>query len=265
MAALPAETALIDGEIVVEDAQAHSNFSMLQAALKDGSRDRFVYYAFDLLHLDGNDLRDRPVVERKAALKRLLDSADDTGQAVRYSEHFEEDGAVILQHACSMSLEGIVSKRADAPYSSGRVDTFIKTKCSNAQELVVGGYSPSTAMGRAIGALVVGYYDKGKFIYAGRIGTGYTHTTARDLWKRLHAMEAKQPPFDVRFRRWNAATAARRGLGRAEDGDRSQSAGLDRRRASAPSCLQGYTRRQAGERGRARAAGCGRSRCRRED
>jgi bifunctional non-homologous end joining protein LigD len=197
VAALPAETALIDGEIVVEDAQGHSNFSMLQAALKEGSRDRFVYYAFDLLHLDGNDLRDQPVLERKAALKRLLDFTDDAGTTIRYSQHFEEDGAVILQHACAMSLEGIVSKRADAPYRPGRVDTFIKTKCSMAQELVVGGYSPSTAMPKAIGALVVGYYDKGKLVYAGRIGTGYTHVTARDLWKRLHAMEAKQPPFDV--------------------------------------------------------------------
>jgi bifunctional non-homologous end joining protein LigD len=195
VAALPAETALIDGEIVVEDEEGHSNFSMLQAALKEGSHDRFIYYVFDLLHIDGRDLRETPLIERKAELKRLLDSANDAGP-IRYSEHFEEDGAVILQHACSMSLEGIVSKRADAPYRSGRVDTFIKTKCSNAQELVVGGYSPSTAMPRAIGALAVGYYDKGKLVYAGRIGTGYTHTTARDLWKRLHAMEIDKPPFD---------------------------------------------------------------------
>jgi bifunctional non-homologous end joining protein LigD len=197
VAALPAETALIDGEIVVEDENGVSNFSMLQQALKEGSRDRFVYYVFDLLHLNGRDLRDVPLIERKAELKRLLESAKTGRQTIRYSEHFTEDGALILQQACRMSLEGIVSKRADAPYRSGRVDTFIKTKCSNAQELVVGGYSPSTAMPKAIGALVVGYYDKGELIYAGRVGTGYTHATARDLWKRLHAMEIKQPPFDV--------------------------------------------------------------------
>jgi bifunctional non-homologous end joining protein LigD len=196
VADLPAETALLDGEIVVEDASGHSNFSLLQATLSEGSRDRFVYYVFDLLHLDGRDLRDVPLIERKAELKELLDSAN-AGPAIRYSEHFEEQGSVVLEQACRMSLEGIVSKRADAPYRPGRVDTFIKTKCSMAQELVVGGYSPSTAMPRAIGALVVGYYDKGKFVYAGRIGTGYTHATARDLWKRLHAMEIKQPPFDV--------------------------------------------------------------------
>src|SRR3954453_5056288 len=196
VAALPAETALIDGEIVVEDAQGHSNFSMLQTALKESSRDRFVYYAFDLLHLDGDDLRDQPVLKRKAALKRLLDSADDAASAIRYSQHFEEDGAVILQHACNMSLEGIVSKRADAPYRPGRVDTFIKTKCSMAQELVVGGYSPSTVMPNAIGGLVGGYYDAGRLIYAGRIGPGYSHATARDLWKRLHPLEIPQAPFD---------------------------------------------------------------------
>jgi bifunctional non-homologous end joining protein LigD len=196
VAALPADTALIDGEIVVEDASGHSNFSMLQAALKEGRVDRFVYYVFDLLYLDGRDLRDLPLIERKAALKHLIEEAEIPGKAIRYSEHFEEDGAVVLRQACSMQLEGIVSKRIDAPFRSGRVETFIKTKCANAQEFVVGGYSPSTVMPRAIGALAVGYYDNGRFNYAGRIGTGYSQATARDLWKRLHPLEVKTPPFD---------------------------------------------------------------------
>jgi bifunctional non-homologous end joining protein LigD len=196
VADLPAEAALIDGEIVVEDEHGHSNFSMLQTALKEGSRDRFIYYVFDLLHLDGRDLREMPAVERKAELKQLLESAKNSGQVIRYSEHFEGDGSLVFEQACRISLEGIVSKRADAPYRPGRVETFIKTKCSMAQELVVGGYSPSTVMPKAIGALVVGYYDKGRFIYAGRIGTGYSHATARDLWKRLHPLEIPQAPFD---------------------------------------------------------------------
>ncbi len=153
VAKLPAETALIDGEVVVEDDRGISSFSMLQAALKEGRRDRFIYYVFDLLHLDGRDLRDLPLRERKAELKRLLDAAEGVGNAIRTSEHFDEDGALVLQQACRMTLEGIVSKRADAPYRPGRTDTFIKTKCSNAQEFVVGGYSPSTALPRAIGAL----------------------------------------------------------------------------------------------------------------
>jgi bifunctional non-homologous end joining protein LigD len=196
VAKLPAETALIDGEIVVEDERGLSNFSMLQVALKEGRRDAFVYYVFDLLHLDGRDLRELPLIERKAELKRLIDAAKAAGNTIRYSEHFDEDGALVLQQACRMTLEGIVSKRADAPYRSGRVETFIKTKCSNAQEFVVGGYSPSTAMPRAIGALAVGYYDKGRLTYAGRIGTGYSHAVAKDLWKRLHALEIDKPPFD---------------------------------------------------------------------
>jgi bifunctional non-homologous end joining protein LigD len=196
VAALPAETALLDGEIVVEDDRGVSNFSMLQAALKDGSRDRFVYYVFDLLYRDGRDLRDRPLIERKAELKQLIESAKIPGDAIRYSEHFDEDGSLVLRQACRMTLEGIVSKRAAAPYRSGRVDTFIKTKCSNAQEFVVGGYSPSTVLPKAIGALAVGYYDNGRLKYAGRIGTGYSQATARDLWKRLHPLEVAKPPFD---------------------------------------------------------------------
>jgi bifunctional non-homologous end joining protein LigD len=193
VAKLPAERALLDGEIVVEDARGISNFSELQAALKAGDRERFVYYVFDLLHLDGRNLAELPLLERKAALVRLVGKKRGP---IRYSEHFTTDGAVVLQRACDMALEGIVSKRADAPYRSGRSDAFIKTKCANAQELVVGGYSPSTVLPHAVGALAVGYYDHGRLIYAGRIGTGYTRAVARDLWKRLHPLEIDKPPFD---------------------------------------------------------------------
>jgi bifunctional non-homologous end joining protein LigD len=194
VAKLAAGTALIDGEIVVEDEDGVSNFSELQAALKQGERERFIYYVFDLLHLNGRDLTGLPMVERKAELLRLL-AAAESGPVV-YSEHFQGDGQAVLSAACQFRLEGIVSKRLDAPYRSGRSESFIKIKCSNAQELVVGGYSPSTALSRAIGALVVGYYDDGQLIYAGRIGTGYTRILARDLWKRLHPLETSAPPFD---------------------------------------------------------------------
>jgi bifunctional non-homologous end joining protein LigD len=193
VAKLPAGQALLDGEIVVEDARGISSFSALQAALKAGERERFVYYVFDLLHLDGRNLAELPLLERKAALARLVGKKRGP---IRYSEHFTTDGAEVLQRACDMALEGIVSKRADVPYRSGRSDAFIKTKCANAQELIVGGYSPSSVLPRAIGALVVGYYDRGRLIYAGRIGTGYTHAIARDLWKRLHPLEIDKPPFD---------------------------------------------------------------------
>jgi bifunctional non-homologous end joining protein LigD len=194
VAKLRVGTALIDGEVVVEDENGMSSFSALQAALKAGERNRFVYHVFDLLHRDGRDLRTLPLVERKAELARLVGKAQRS--PVRLSEHVGDEGPQVLRHACEMSLEGIVSKRKDAPYISGRSETFIKTKCANAQEFVVGGYSPSTALPRAVGALAVGYYEHGRLIYAGRIGTGYTRAAARELWKRLHALETDKPPFD---------------------------------------------------------------------
>jgi bifunctional non-homologous end joining protein LigD len=191
---LPARTALIDGEVVVEEENGVLSFSGLQAALKSGERERFIYYVFDLLHIDGRDLTGLPLIERKAELARLMEKAPRG--PIQYSEHFEDEGSAVLRHACELRLEGIVSKRMDAPYRSGRSDIFIKTKCSNAQELVVGGYAPSTVRLRAIGALVVGYYDHGRLIYAGRVGTGYTQSLAQDLWKRLHPLEIDAPPFD---------------------------------------------------------------------
>jgi bifunctional non-homologous end joining protein LigD len=195
VAGLPATAALVDGEVVIEDEHGISTFSGLQAALKAGDPERFVYYAFDLLHLDGRDLTDLPLIERKIALKRLLAAAKATGP-IRYSEHFDDEGSVVLRHACKMTLEGIVSKRKAAPYRSGRSDTFIKVKCSNAQEFVVGGYTPSSVVPRGVGALAVGYHEQGRLIYAGRIGTGYSQATAKDLWTRFHALEVAKPPFD---------------------------------------------------------------------
>jgi bifunctional non-homologous end joining protein LigD len=191
---LPVRDALIDGEVVVEDASGISSFSALQAALKEGEKDSFIYYVFDLLHRDGRSLAELSLDERKAELARLV--GEGHGGPIRYSQHFEESGATILRHACEMGLEGIVSKRRDAPYCSGRSDVLVKTKCANAQEFVVGGYTPSTALPHAIGALLVGYYDNGRLIYAGRIGTGYTRVLARDLWKRLRALDRAGSPFD---------------------------------------------------------------------
>jgi bifunctional non-homologous end joining protein LigD len=194
VAALPAKTALIDGEIVIEDEGGVSSFSGLQAALKAGERERFIYYVFDLLHLDGGDLAKLPLIERKGALEELVGTK--RSGPIRYSEHFDTDGSTMLARACDLHLEGIVSKRAQAPYSPGRSESFIKTKCANAQEFVVGGFVPSTALASAVGSLVVGYYDDGQLVYAGRMGTGYTRKLAGDLYKRLHPLEIDRPPFD---------------------------------------------------------------------
>src|SRR5690606_30949212 len=117
-----------------------SDFSALQADLSAGETGRMVFYAFDLLHLDGKDLRAASLLERKAALQRLLETAPSQ---LRYSEHFVDDGELVLRHACQLGLEGVVSKRADAPYLSGRGKDWIKSKCAAQQEVVIGGYVPS--------------------------------------------------------------------------------------------------------------------------
>jgi len=193
VAALPAATALLDGELVVEDDNGISSFSLLQTDLKDGRSDRLIYHVFDLLHLDGRDLSAEPLVARKTALQRLLKAAGGNGR-VRYTDHFAADGPTVLKHACEMRLEGIVSKRRDAPYRSGRSDNFIKSKCRNAQEFVIAGYTLSTAEPNAVGALTVAVYEDGALRYAGRIGTGFSRKTARDLWRRLKALRTERPP-----------------------------------------------------------------------
>ena len=196
VAALPAETALLDGELVVENDKGVSSFSMLQNDLKEGRGDRFVYWVFDLLYLDGRDLTAAPLIERKAALQRLLKGGAKNGP-IRYAEHFEGDGPVIFKHACDMELEGIVSKERQAPYSAGRTENFVKTKCHNAQEFVVAGFSPSAALPKAIGALTVAFHENGKLRYAGRVGTGYTQEVARDLWQRLQPLRIDRPPVTL--------------------------------------------------------------------
>jgi bifunctional non-homologous end joining protein LigD len=193
VAALPVANALLDGEIVVEDEKGISSFSLLQTDLKDGRTDRFVYYVFDLLYLNGRDLTGAPLTERKAALGRLLAGLSKNG-IIRYTEDTGESGPIILRHACEMGLEGIISKRRSAPYRSGRTDNFIKTKCRGEQEFVVAGYAPATAMPRAIGALVVAVYEGGELRYAGRVGTGYTQKMAHDLFKRLSPLRVDKRP-----------------------------------------------------------------------
>ena len=200
--ALPLGKALIDGELVVENENGASDFSALQADLSEGRRDRFVFYAFDLLYLDGYDLRALPLIRRKQALASLL--ANETG-ILRLSEHFETDGNLILEHVCRLGLEGVVSKLRDAPYHSGRGKDWLKAKCSTRQELVIAGYVPSTTSRKAIGSLVLGYYSGSKLIHAGRVGTGYTSKVAEDLYRRLERIRSPSSPFAERL----SADAAR--------------------------------------------------------
>lgn len=185
------ETALLDGEVVVEANSGASDFSALQADLSAGRTDRFRYYAFDLLHLDGLDLTGAALIDRKAVLERLIPQEG----IVASSAHFLNDGDLVLRHACRLSLEGVVSKRSDAPYRSGRGKGWVKSKCGHRQEFVIAGFLPSSTSSTAIGSLVLGTYEDGRLCHAGRVGTGYTAAVARDLYKRLGAMSAKASPF----------------------------------------------------------------------
>jgi DNA ligase D len=192
LAALPVTAALIDGELVVENDAGSSDFSALQADLSAGRKDRFVFYAFDMLHLDGQDMTGMPLLERKRVLKGLIGE----GGVLRFSEHFDDSGALVLDHACRLSLEGIVSKLGNAPYRPGRSRDWLKSKCSARQEFIIAGYVPSTAAKNAIGSLVMGVYDDGRLRHVGRVGTGYSVAVARDLFKRLGAMRTDHSPFD---------------------------------------------------------------------
>ena len=192
LAALPCTSALIDGELVVEAASGVSDFSALQGDLAAGRVDRMVFFAFDLLHLDGQDLTREKLVARKAALEKLLAGA--TGP-LRYSEHMEEGGPDLLRHACRLSLEGVVSKRRDAPYRSGRTGDWIKSKCSARQEFVIGGFTQSTTSRRAVGALAVGAYEAGKLVYSGKVGSGLTEASSFELWDELERQRVEEPPF----------------------------------------------------------------------
>lgn len=158
-AALPVQSAVIDGEIVVERDSGASDFSALQHDLSEGRDDRFVFYAFDLLHLDGYNLVNAALLDRKQLLESLLPGDNDK---LRYSGHFNESGGLVLDHACRLSLEGVISKLRDSKYTSGRKGDWIKSKCSHRQEFVIGGYVPSTSMKNAIGSLAMGYYQGGE-------------------------------------------------------------------------------------------------------
>jgi bifunctional non-homologous end joining protein LigD len=165
------------------------------------------YFIFDLLSLDGKDLTILPLVERKAELEKLV-TGSQVGGRVRYSEHIEGGGSAFFREACRSGLEGIVSKRAQSTYRSGRRGDWVKVKCTKRQELVIGGWRPSTASSRELGSLLVGYYSRGKLKYAGRVGTGFSLRLGRELVRLLerHRREVSSfvevPSADARQARW---------------------------------------------------------------
>jgi bifunctional non-homologous end joining protein LigD len=197
VARLPVESVTLDGEVVVLAENGTTNFADLQASFQEGARNPLTYFAFDLLHLNGRNPRNLPLRERKQLLADLLQSAGPAH--LQFSEHLEINGVEMFHKACELHAEGIVSKKASAPYSSGRSGTWLKSKCLLEQEFVVGGYTlpgKSKAGGPGIGALLLGCYDgKGNLTYAGRTGTGFSQKASTQMRQRLEPMQVSSTPF----------------------------------------------------------------------
>ena len=188
---------LLDGEVVAYDAE-QTSFSRLQQrlGLTNPSTDQVAAYpvvfcVFDILEVDGENLIDRPLIERRARLARSIRPS----AALQLSEAWRGDSQRRFAEACRSGWEGLIAKRADAPYARGRSKNWLKLKCVWEQEFVIGGYTDPAGSRTDFGALLVGYYDDGRLKYAGKVGTGYTATTLRQLGARLRELDSAESPF----------------------------------------------------------------------
>jgi bifunctional non-homologous end joining protein LigD len=193
----PSRTLVLDGEVVAFDGD-QTSFSRLQQRLgvTSPAPERVVAYpvvlcVFDLLELDGEDLRDRPLLERRMRLTEAIRAS----AALQLSEAWRDHSQRRFDQACRAGWEGLIAKRAQAPYASGRSRDWLKLKCVWEQEFVIGGYTDPAGSRTDFGALLVGYNDEGGLRYAGKVGTGYTAATLRDLGARLRDLETTEPPF----------------------------------------------------------------------
>jgi bifunctional non-homologous end joining protein LigD len=194
---LKADSAIVDGEAVVLDGAGRSDFQALQSSMKDGRGAPAVYFAFDLPFCDGVDLREVPLVERKERLEKLLKESK-LGPRINYSDHVRGEGEGVIEKACGMGLEGIVSKKADSSYVSRREPTWVKSKCGNRQEFIIIGYTDPQGSRTGFGSLLLGYHDdKGRLVYGGRVGTGFDEKGLRELGARLKKLGQDDPPTDV--------------------------------------------------------------------
>jgi bifunctional non-homologous end joining protein LigD len=191
---LPTTSALLDGEVVVLREDGVSDFQRLQNSMEAGRDVGCVYFAFDALFYDGFDLRELPLRERKDLLREALAPLDNP--RVRFGDHVQGEGSAFFARACQHGLEGIVCKRADSRYTSGRSRSWLKVKCLMRQEFVVGGYTEPSGSRQHLGALLVGVREEdGGLSYAGKVGTGFTQASLAKLAERLAPLEQKQPPF----------------------------------------------------------------------
>ena len=188
--ALHVQTALLDGEMVALRPDGSSHFHDLQAALSAGADGSLFFYAFDLLHLNGWDLRACALRDRK----RLLEAVDGWDNAIRYAAHVDGNAEGLRREACRLKLEGIIVKRADRPYRAGRSADWLKVKCLGREDFVVLGWTPPGGSRQGIGALAVGFYDpSGQLHYAGQVGTGFTDKELLALRAQLEAMPSASP------------------------------------------------------------------------
>jgi bifunctional non-homologous end joining protein LigD len=169
------------------------DFGALQVALSEGKTEGVIFYVFDLLFLDGHDLRNQPLRARKDVLKKLLKTAR-VPTRIHYVEHFTQSGQEMLRSACNMGLEGIISKRLEAPYTSGRGDFWLKSKCRGGQEIVIGGWWGDA---HKLRSLLAGVYDGGKFTYVGNVGTGFNSENVPPLLKALRSLRRPATPFEA--------------------------------------------------------------------
>jgi bifunctional non-homologous end joining protein LigD len=196
MKAFPATTAILDGEVVIFDKAGRTSFQKLQQAMGKSGTAAFVFEIFDLIYLEGYSLTQTPLRERKQTLEQLLVSAKAKGQ-LRYSDHVEGNGPQFFKQACEYGMEGIISKLADSPYESTRNRNWLKTKCIKRQEFVIAGYTPSKKGFPGFGSLILGVYDKGKLVYSGRVGTGFSIKQRLELQKKLNRISQASMPFAV--------------------------------------------------------------------
>lgn len=194
-ARLDAGDALVDGEVAMVLPDGRTSFQALQhAATGTASRASLVYFVFDLLRLDGRSLETLPLEERKARLRALV-GRRKTGR-IRYADHVAGRGGEFFRQACRLGLEGIISKRRDLPHHPGRHSGWLKTKCTRRQEFVIAGFTDPEGMRAGLGALLIGHYDRKRLVFAGKVGTGFTHKEALDLRRQLDAIQQPRSPFD---------------------------------------------------------------------
>ena len=193
--ALKLKSAILDGEVVALDPSGRASFQRLQQSINKGAGSGLLYHVFDLIYIDGYSLVKTPLRDRKRVLADLLEPLGDKG-LLRYSDHIEGNGAEFLKEACKYGLEGIVSKRGDSVYEFTRTRNWVKIKCLRRQEFVIAGYTLSDK-GIPFSSLILGVYDRGQLIYAGRAGTGFSNALRVELKKTLDKLVRKDRPFAV--------------------------------------------------------------------